>query len=103
VPIRRDFFDAMRDGRGLTAVLALYRPDLVQVNQLSFATDADATASASKTIAAALHSASRASCPCPLSADDFVMQTQLMRPVRVAQCLCACVNSCVEEEEDLWW
>ena len=99
VPIRRDYFDALQDGRGLAAILAFYRPDLVSLSQLSFATDAEAVAAAPATITAALHSASRASCPCPLSADDVAAKSALLRPVRVAlMCpltACGCVRTCV--------
>ena len=99
VPIRRDYFDALQDGRGLAAILAFYRPDLVSLSQMSFATDAEAVAAAPATITAALHSASRASCPCPLSADDVAAKSALLRPVRVAlMCpltACGCVRTCV--------
>lgn len=84
VPVKHDFFSACEDGRGLASVLSYYRPDLVKLDRLEFCSDAAATSAAATTTEAALHSASRASCPCPLIAQDFLAQSPLLRPVALS-------------------
>lgn len=56
----------------------------MKLEQLDFESDDAAAQAAGETIKVALHAASRASCPCPLTDDDFLRQSPLLRPVALS-------------------
>ena len=80
-----DFYAALRDGGALGAIIAYYRPDLLDMGQLQLQGGPSSdVAAAAHNLRVTLNAASRASVPCPLKADDLLNQSPLLRFVALS-------------------